>query len=188
MCPSGGSSPTCPCTSPAPVAAAKAKLTIRGINLVGNSRISLKGVLTGLPATPPLDPVTNGLRLLIEGANDTGSILDVSIPAGAFSTGTGTGWHENTSATNFGYVNPAGVQGIEKVKLRLAQGIVKFTVLGKGGTFNGGYSLDPSQLPLSALIVLDTPDGSNGQCGIASFPGPAPSPACTATPAIIRCK
>jgi hypothetical protein len=188
LCPPSLVPPSCPCSSPAPISAQTAKLTIRNLNVVGRSKLSLKGVLSGLPPTPPIDPVSKGLRLLIEGANDTGSTFDVTIPPGAYSPTTGIGWRENITATHFEYRNPAGVQGITKVRLHLVHGLVKFSALGKNTGFNGGYPVDPSQLPLSALVVFDTPDGSNGQCAIATFPGPAPNPSCTATPAVIRCK
>src|SRR5579885_3592940 len=75
------------------IIAPKAKLVLKGFNRPpGQDRLVFKGVVSGLPTTPPLDPVTSGIRLLIEGANGTGNVLDVTVPPGAFSSTTGTGW------------------------------------------------------------------------------------------------
>src|SRR5579884_1837130 len=177
----------CPCLSPPPAAATKAKLVLKGFNRPpGQDRLVFKGVVSGLPTTPPLDPVASGIRLLIEGANGTGNVLDVTVPPGAFSPTTGTGWKGNAGGTNFSYRNPAGIDGITKVRLRVepnAPGLLKFAVVGKNGVINAGYPIAPAQLPLTAILVLDTPIGANGQCGQASFAGSA----CRANLAVVRC-
>ena len=49
-------------------------------------------------------------------------------------------------------------------------GLVGFTVKGT----RGAYAVDPAQLPLDGLLVLDPPTAETGQCGRAAFPGPAP--------------
>jgi hypothetical protein len=124
---------------------------------------------------------------LVEGANGTGNVLDVTVPAGGFSPTTGTGWKQNVGGTNFLYRNPTGIQGITKVHLRLdrnAPGALKFTIVGKNGVINGGYPLATAQLPLTALLVLDAPSGANGQCGQASFGDSA----CRASPGAVLCE
>ncbi|HLK13067.1 MAG TPA: hypothetical protein VKW76_16950 [Candidatus Binatia bacterium] len=188
----GASDAVCPCTSPAPQIAPKAKLEIKGMNLPpGHDRLTFVGVATGLPTSSPIDPVSTGLRVLIDGTPTTGNVLDVTVPPGAFDSATGVGWKANTSASNFLYLDPAGLQGITKVHLRLRRetpGEVKFVVVAKNATFNAGFPIAPAQLPLTGLLVLDPPLGANGQCAEATFPGPAPAPSCTASTASVRCK
>ena len=48
------------------------------------------------PFTPAVDPLTNGLRLVLDDA--AGNLIDLTVPGGAYSTTGLTGWKVNTSS------------------------------------------------------------------------------------------
>ena len=53
-------------------------------------------------------------------------------------------------------------------------GHLRFVVVGRGMTL----AVTPASLPLRATLVVDVPTATTGQCGEATFPGPAPAPHC----------
>src|SRR5262249_10945066 len=123
-----------------------------------------------------VDPLTNGVRLVVSDAVST--VLDVTVPGGAFADPPGVGWKVNGSFTKWTFVDktatPAG--GISKVvvgtKPSKTPGI--FSVSTKGR--NGSHPTTPANLPLSATVVLAPPAD---RCGDASFNGPPPTaPSC----------
>ena len=61
------------------------------------------------------------------------------------------------------------VKGIAKTA-----GQLRFVVVGRGMTL----AVTPASLPLRATLVIDVPTATTGQCGEATFPGPAPAPYC----------
>jgi hypothetical protein len=112
-------------------------------------------------------------------------VLDVTIPGGGFDAGSKTGWKAGKNGS-FSYQSGAGgILGITKLGLKTSAkkpGLIKFAVTGK----NGSYPVDPAHLPTRATLVV----GSAGQCGDASFAGPAPAPVCAykAKSGKVQCK
>ena len=159
----------------------------------GDDKLTLKGEVT-LPHlfNPPLDPLTNGVRLLIN--DSAGNLLDLTIPGGAFVDPPAAGWKVNAKVpvSKWTYLNktlapPAGITKVvaQDKSLKLP-GLVKFLAKGK----NGSYAAFSANLPLTGLMVLDPPTAETGQCGELGFPGPAPSPACVFDPVAgkLKCK
>ena len=140
---------------------AQGKLTIRKLDTPpGDDPLSFQGTLTlPSPVSPALDPLTNGVRLLIDGA--AGTVLDVTVPGG-------TGWTVNKSGTKSTYQNKSSMPPGEIYKVVIhdkssaTPGLVKFAVLGKAGS----SAVAPADLPVTARMII-APTG--GQCGDAHF-------------------
>jgi hypothetical protein len=153
----------------------------------GDDKLTFIGTLT-LPGpgtvADQLDVVNDGAVVrLVDG--DT-IVLDAEIPAGAYDTGTGTGWKVNGTNTKWTYIAPStgGPGGIKRLKLldksATAPGLVKFIAKGSAGTYAAGIGVDP------ALVLPDA-----GQCYEATYPQTYPAtPSCTATGGgtTIKCK
>src|SRR5438132_5342524 len=144
----------------------------------GDDTLAFKGRMT-VPVAPAIDPVTTGVRVLVDG------VLDATIPGGTFDSATETGWKAKKNGA-FTYHNGRGILGIVKVALKpssKAPGLVQFAVGGK----TGSYAVDPAHLPRQATLILDA---AAGQCGDAGFAGPAPAPVCVykAKHAKVQCK
>jgi len=162
-------------TAPSTVTRPQLKLTHLATP-VGDDGLLFKGNVLEALSGSPIDPLTNGVRLVVSDAVST--VLDVTVPGGTFADPPGVGWKVNGSGTKWTFVDkvaaPAG--GISKVvvgtKPSKAPGV--FIVSAKGR--NGSYPTSPANLPLSATVVLAPPAD---QCGDAVFPGPAPTaPSC----------
>ncbi len=112
------------------------------------------------------------------------SLLDVTIPAGAYDVLTGTGWKSNAANTTWSFRAPgSSTQGIQKVRIKLnpaVPGGVKIAVKGR----NGAYAAIASDAPVIATLVLDEPTAPNGQCVNMMFSS------CSLSPegATLRCK
>src|SRR2546426_1909792 len=133
----------------------------------GDDTLAFKGRMT-VPVAPAIDPVTTGVRVLVDG------VLDATIPGGGFDPAAETGWKAKKNGA-FTYHNGlGGILGIVKVALKASSktpGLVQFAVAGK----TGSYAVDPAHLPRQATLILDA---AAGQCGDAGFAGPPPAPAC----------
>src|SRR5205823_2218794 len=82
-----------PCNNIVPVFAIKQRVRIRNLNTPpGDDRLRFKGVIT-VPVTPPIDPATKGVRIMLEDATRV-RVLDAIIPGG-FDAASGTGWKTN---------------------------------------------------------------------------------------------
>src|SRR5882724_8484272 len=166
-----------PCTGAA-VAGAKLALGKLGAP-AGDDTLAFKGRMT-VPVAPAIDPLTTGVRVLVDG------VLDATIPGGAFDPATKTGWKVKKNGA-FAYHNgEGGILGIVKVALKPSSqtpGLVQFAVAGK----TGSYAVDPAHLPRQATLILDA---AAGQCGDAGFAGPPPAPVCVykAKRAKVQCK
>ena len=165
-----------PCTNGTPVAGAKLTV-LRVTPSPGDDRLKFRGVMTlGYPFSPPLDPATKGVRIVITDATSQ-TVIDAVIPGGAYYYATRTGWKVNRSQTTWTYRNGlGGIQGLVKVTVKRSvssPGIVSFATNGRNGT----YPVAPNGLPLAATFVVDSPTAQTGQCGEATFPG-SPGPAC----------
>ena len=165
--------PLCGC-----VTVTSPKLTLNKLNtLPGDDKLSFTGTFSlPAPITPALDPLTNGIRVLLQ--NAAAAVLDVTIPGGALvDPKGGAGWKVNTAGTIWTYTDksPKPLAGIYQVVVqdqsKKSPGLVKLTVKGKKGI----YGVAPETLPVSVHIALPP---SDQQCAIATFAGPAPAPTC----------
>jgi parallel beta-helix repeat protein len=181
--------PPCPlsCSSSAPVA--KPRIVIRKLDTPpGDDALVFSGKLTlAQPFTPPLDPVANGVGVLITDA--TGArVLDLVIPGGAFDPVLKRGWKTAPDGGKWNYVDRSATPpaGITRVMIdgrsRRRPGLVRFRVKGKYGS----YAVEPANLPLAGFVVLDPPTAETGQCGQMTFADPAPS--CTTDGFEVRCR
>ncbi|HEX6131540.1 MAG TPA: FG-GAP-like repeat-containing protein, partial [Actinomycetota bacterium] len=101
------------------VTQAKLKLTSL-TKAAGSHRLKLK-MLVGLPApiAPPLDPVTEGLQLVLTRVGDPGTpLVDIDLPPGLYDDLTSTGWTAKPLGAAFTFRSRAGVDGITKVLVR----------------------------------------------------------------------
>jgi hypothetical protein len=183
-----------PCTGPTLVR--KPKILVTKLETPpGDDKLTYKGEVTlPHPFNPPLDPLTNGVRLLID--DTAGNLLDLTLPGGAFADPPAAGWKVNKKVpvSKWTYLNknktvapPAGITKLVVQDSSLkTPGLVKFSATGK----NGSYAAFSANLPLASLMVLDPPTAETGQCGEIGFPGPAPSPACVFDPVAgkLKCK
>ena len=122
------------------------------------------------------------MRILVR--DGSGTVLNATIPGGAFDELHQAGWKVSKRGT-FTYQSALGLLGIRSVTVKPSSktpGRVTFAVAGKAGS----YTADPAHLPLRAFVVLAS---GAGQCGLATFPGPAPAPQCAydATRGKVKC-
>jgi hypothetical protein len=182
-----------PCTGPQ--AAARPKIVITRVDTPpGDDKLKMKAELTfSLPFTPALDPLANGIRVLID--DTVANLLDLTIPGGGFADPPGAGWKVNATVpiSKWTWVDntlapPSNITTVVvQDKSTKVPGLVKVRVRGKNGSF-GTFTANP---PLRALLVLDSPTAETGQCGELTFPGPPPDvPSCgfNATGSVFKCK
>jgi len=174
-----------PCTNDGTRDATKHRLTATKLHPpVGDDVLKFSGTIA-IPAAPAIDPVAQGVRLLY--GNRAGLFVDEIIPPGAHDGVTKVGWIARHG--NFKYVNRTGT-GVRKVVLKTSPsmpGQYKVQVTAK----NRSYAGDPDDLPARAIVVLDPPHATTGQCGEWLFPATPPArPSCAsnATGSIVKCK
>ena len=174
-----------PCTNIVPVFAVKPRMRFARLTAPGRERMRFKGIIT-VPVSPPIDPSTKGVRVLIDDA-DGSSMLDAIVPGG-FDATTGVGWKRNKRNTAWRYRNPTGFESIVKIRIRgkrKTPGSLKFVVIGQNGT----YPMSPTRMPGRGTMVIDSPFATTGQCGEALFSvAPAPSCAFKAHGRTLTCK
>ena len=144
-----------------------------------------------LPLTPPVDPVTKGVRILVYD-NTGATVVDATIPGGAYSTLTKTGWQLNRLGTRATYNNRSTtgpwISGIRTVTVSVVPktpGLFRFSVGGKKANI---ANVPAANLPVTAKMLLDPPFANSGQCGNALFPGgPRPTPHCAIIRGVLRC-
>jgi hypothetical protein len=159
-----------PCTNLLDIFASKARIKLTRIDApTGDETLRFKGTLDGVPLDPTIDPVTNGVRVILETDSPGGAFVDVVIPGGE-------GWKSNAAGTAWRYSNRDGLQGIRKVRIKApakVSGRIKFAVRGKNLSFSG---VDPASI--KGTLIIDSPMAMDGQCGEAIFSG-APGGSCT---------
>jgi hypothetical protein len=165
-----------PCTG---AAITGAKLVLGKLGAAGEHTLAFNGRMS-VPVAPPIDPLTTGVRVLVDG------VLDATIPGGAFDPAMRTGWRTKKNGVFTYHNGQGGILGIAKVRLELSRktpGLVQFTVAGR----TGSYAVDPAHLPRQATLILDA---AAGQCGDARFAGPSRAPVCVykAKRAKLQCK
>jgi hypothetical protein len=180
-----------PCTNTLPVIATKAKITIQKLATPpGDDKFKFTGYMT-VPTTPAIDPLNNnGVRVLLHDSAG-GTVLDVSIPGGAYDAVDRVGWRVNGSGTAFTYKNlgiPTPlIQGVYKAQLKLSTktpGQVKFAVAGKSGS----YPVVGANMPLTGTFVIDAPYATTNQCGDAVYLGPVNVCTYVPTSGLVKCK
>jgi hypothetical protein len=154
-----------PCNNIYDIFAQKARIKLTKLTTVpGAQGLGFKGTLDGMPLEPTIDPVANGVRVIIDNGSPIGAIVDVIVPGGA-------GWKANKKGTSFKYGNKTGFEGITKVKIKLPKktpGRVKFNVKGKNLAF---ANVDPANMV--GTLIIHSPIAVDGQCGEAVFPNTA---------------
>jgi Cys-rich repeat protein len=135
----------------------------------GDDKLTLGGEVTLVqPVDPPLDPATNGVRLLVTDAAD-GMVLDVPIAGGAYDPTTKLGWKSASGKWTWKNAGPTDTHGLVKVLVKdlsaKTPGLVQFKVKGK----LGAYAVGGANLPVRALVVFTNPTSSTGACATADF-------------------
>jgi cysteine-rich repeat protein len=154
-----------PCT--APVVMQKARLKVKGdINVRQAQPIIIKGqAVLPFPFSPALDPPATGVRLLVR--NATRRVVDAVIPPGPGWIVSGRRWRWD------GSVFP-GIERIIVTNVPSAPGTIRVLIRGHGPYFFMGLK----DLPLSFEVGMNAALAASGQCGQATFLGPAPLPSC----------
>jgi hypothetical protein len=184
-----------PCTNTAPVIAIKPRVKLGRLHTApGDDTFQFKGEMTvPFPYSPPLDPVANGVRVLVDsGDSALPAILDAEIPGGAYNVGTGAGWTLGSSGTVWTYRNAGTVvplvDGIYKVGVKdrssKVPGRIKFSVKGKLGS----YQASPADLPVRGIFVLDPPVAVTNQCGETAFDVPPSTCTLSSSGSTLKCK
>ena len=172
ICADADGDAVCDADVSAPASVAKAKLKIgRQLTPPGDDTLTFKGEMT-IPTVPAINPLANGARVLVDDANGR-VIVDVVLPGGLYVPSTRIGWTANGAGTAWNWKSANGEAGITSVKIRMSPsvpGFVKFSVKGKHGAFD----TTGAALPVQGVLAL----GAGGQGGLATFPGPKPSPSC----------
>jgi hypothetical protein len=182
------------CTNTLPSFADRSKVILAKLSTPpGDDTAKIKGRCIPFQETPTIDPVANGMRLVMQDAQQN-TPLDATIPGGAYDSVTKSGWKVHTFPTgltaqykNAGTVVPL-INGLKKLKfvLKSGLGITKFSAAGKGGS----YPVGPLGSPIKVTLIADPPISETGQCCEMFFPGPPPAPSCTflGGGATLRCK
>ena len=127
-----------------------------------------------LPQTPTVRCDLNGVRMIVQ-KQDGSTIIDTTLPPGAYNTTAKVGWKVNGTTTKFTYknsgINPNPlIDGINKTSIGLSTktpGLVKWGVSGKLGSYGPIVQAD---LPLKATLILDVPPHeATSQCGETNF-------------------
>ena len=139
-----------------------------------DDKLNFKGFFTAMPNSPTVNPITNGMRVLVsDSLGDTP--IDMTIPGGAYSPANKAGWKVNGSGTaGSTATRTSPVNGMYKAQLKAyssTPGKYKFGVKGK----NGNYVVNTANLPLKGTLVIDVPYAETGQCGEATFPATPPT-------------
>jgi len=162
-----------PCTNVGPTTVQKAVLKITKLQTPpGDDRLKLKAIIAGVPSQPTINPMDNGLRILLTDALGD-AVIDALLPGGAYSTDARAGWKGSGLGWNYanGGQNLPLIQGISKVTLhgRASQpGVFSVAITGK----NGSFGIPDGGLPLLVTIVIDAPLATTGQCGEIGFSAP----------------
>jgi len=142
----------------------------------GDDKFLLKGFMV-FDAPPVFDPRDNGVRLLVEDANGA-SVVDATIPGGAFSPVTRSGW---IPLKNGGYrfrsreLIAGAVQKVILKRTGRDPNAIAFKVTGAKGSF----AFPEMQLPLMATLTLDPDPEMAAVCAEMAFSAAKPGPYCS---------
>jgi len=135
-------------------------------------------VISAFFALPParsfseLTPLADGVRVVIT-ADDGSTRLDATIPGGAYSTATKTGWKLAGNGKTWTYINKSAtpLNGIGQVVINDKNTTrtprrVKITVKGKKAT----YPVIAADSPIQATVTLgDATAATQGLCGESAY-------------------
>jgi len=132
-----------------------------------DDRLSLKTTLQ-VPDTPTINPIKNGLRLVLSGP--LGLVFDATIPPGSFDASANEGWI--SSGRGWSYKNTGDKvprqAGIRRIMLRQHGSFAnqfRLVVSGRGGNLQAAAG----QTGLDLTVVIDAPVATTGQCAEAHF-------------------
>ncbi len=155
-----------PCTNTLPTIGDRGKATLQGLNgPAGTHSMKAQGRCSEYPGVMNLDPINEGLRLVVSD-KDGNFILDATVPPGAYSNGTKSGWKVNSFPKGFtsDYRNKSANPplGLERLKFVVKEGlgITKFQAIVKKGTL----LVAPGQQPIKITLVTDLPVATTGEC------------------------
>lgn len=174
----------CPlaCTSAVPLATSAIRIA-RIDTPPGDDTLTFNGrLLLAQPVTPSIDPLTNGVGIVI--ADEAGTrVVETTIAGGAYDPQTKVGWRVSSSGKRWRYINksstpPGGITAVTIKDLSNRQpGLIDFRIQGK----RGNYAAAPQAAALTGTLILDPPTAETGQCG-------AGSAACTEHGGALRCR
>lgn len=153
--------------------AARPRLVLRGSGAPGKGRLSLRFELA-LPAGvsfAELDPLGQGARVVVVSPGSTEA--DVTLPAGAYG-GPGTlGWWLCAGGARWRFRDATGPAGEVTTTMSIrdtGQGLAGGVVEGRIVIAGASFAVQPSDLPLQAIVVLgDGTAGAAGRCGQTAF-------------------
>lgn len=159
-----------PCTDVFPGRFSPAYFRIRKFHYpFGEQRLKVQGTLE-VPATPPLDPVARGLRVIATDALEQ-IVFDVTVPPGAWNPLTRRGWTSSGmtgtgAATRWSFADGGdGVVGVDKAYVRLGDASPSSMTLRVLAESRGNSFAIAPELPVRVTVVIDTPVAREGQCG-----------------------
>jgi uncharacterized delta-60 repeat protein len=145
------------------IGASSGRIRVGRMDLVeGNDELIVRASAElGLQATPAIDPVAKGLRLLVEDGG-RGIVADTMVPPGAYDPGTRTGWRVASNGTRWKFSAPQapGRLRVRRASVKMKPGDpsgIAVEVRSNRGEFTRG--LRP--VPYAADIVFD---GLAAQC------------------------
>jgi hypothetical protein len=160
-----------PCNNIVPVFATRARLLVKKLQAPPADEVLVFKGKMEIPTEPTIDPVANGVRVMVESnLLAAAPVLDAIVPGGE-------GWKANKKGTKWRYKSTTNPDGIRKIKMKLGRRnpVLKFTVKAKPGTF----PVSEADLPLLGTFIVDSPMAMTGQCGEAEFPGTDKKNRCT---------
>ncbi len=151
----------------------------------GDDKLLLKGRLLFNPARPAIDPLANGMRLIIENAQGA-RLFDIDLPGGPL-VGSGRGWRLNDAGTVFVFKSPTPVGGLvrrARVKLPPAKPKrIDIRIDGRGLDLVQAAAAAPARV----VALIDPPGARAGRCAETAFPGP-PAASCTRKEVALVCR
>lgn len=154
----------CVCLDPAQIMTSK--LTVGHLGPpAGDETLTFKGT-AAISAAPPFDPVSSGIRLVLQDASGA-TIADVTLPPGAYDAVTRAGWSATSTTWRFRNRGAAAATGgVHKVTLkRLPAGQLAFRVSARAGSF----PVTAGSLPLRAWLVVAAPLDASDRCALISY-------------------
>jgi hypothetical protein len=176
-----------PCSNSLGVFVVKPRLGISGLKTPPwDDKLRFTGKIY-VPLTPTLDPLHKGVRIIVKD-NQGDSIVDATIPGGAYDPILRIGWALSRTGSRAVYRDKGltPIQGIYAVTLSTTKvpGELKFAVVGH----KGNYTVTLAHIPVRATLVVDSPQAATGQCGEALWPGPIrPTPTCKLSTRALSC-
>lgn len=158
-------------------ALAGARLDVRSV-ADESSKLRFRGViaLAPEPLDPPFDPIARGARLLLQDSAGA-TIIDDTVPGGAFDAATSIGWRHEAGGKRWVYTHP-GRHGIRRLVVKRVPGAASTYRFVATAYLPASPIPGAERLPLTGTFVVDAPVARDGQCGVATFGGAPPAVRC----------